>query len=93
MIAAAWWLFTSSVTGPRVRSAVGDLRNRVTGDRSDLVRYDNEDNLGSLLTDAGEGRVAMGSEPYTSTTDISGATNGVPVGPGQQPEGVAQAIR
>jgi hypothetical protein len=92
VIAGAWWLFTSSMTGPRVRSAVKDLKQRVTGESNDVVRYDNEDNLGSLLTHAGDGRSAMGSEPYSSTADLSDLTNGVPVGPGTIPEGVAEPV-
>jgi hypothetical protein len=93
MIAAAWWLFTSSLTGPRVRSAIGEIKQRVTGERTDVVRYDNEENLGSLLTDAGKGRAAMDSDPYTSTADLSDTTHGVPVGPGIQPEGVGVTAR
>jgi hypothetical protein len=48
-IAAAWYLITSPVTGPRIRVAVNDLRSRVTGERTDLVRYDDDSDLGSLL--------------------------------------------
>jgi len=91
-IAGVWWLFTSSVTGPRVRSAVNDLKQRVTGESNDLVRYDNDNDLGSLLTDAGNGHSSMGSEPYSSTADLSGATTGTPVGPGVLPEGVEQSV-
>ena len=80
MIAGIWWLFTSSVTGPRVRSAVNDLKQRVTGESDDLVRYDNDSDLGSLLADAGDGRSAMGSEPYSSTDSLSDLNNGVPAG-------------
>jgi hypothetical protein len=80
MIAGVWWLFTSSITGPRVRSAVNDLKQRVTGDSTDLVRYDDDGNLGSVLADAGNGRSAMGSEPYSSTDSLTDLTNGVPAG-------------
>jgi hypothetical protein len=48
-IAAAWYLITSPVTGPRIRVAVSDLRSRVTGGHTDLVRYDDDQDLGSLL--------------------------------------------
>jgi hypothetical protein len=75
MIAAVWWLFTSSMTGPRVRAAVNDLKSRVTGEKTDLVRYDNDDNLGSLLADEGNGHSSMGAEAVTSSssmTDLSG---------------------
>ena len=91
MIAGVWWLFTSSMTGPRVRSAVNDLKQRVTGESDDLVRYDNDRNLGSLLTDDGNGRSAIGSEPYSSTDSLSDLSNGTPVGPGTIPEGVGQS--
>lgn len=91
-IAGVWWLFTSSVTGPRVRSAVNDLKQRMTGESNDLVRYDNDSDLGSLLTDAGEGRSSMGSTPHTSTNGIDPLTTGSPVGPGVLPEGVEQPV-
>jgi hypothetical protein len=80
LIAAAWWLFTSPLTGPRARSVVSDLKQRVTGERNDVVRYDNEENLTSLLTTDGEGHSAMGSEPFSSTADMSDLGNGVPAG-------------
>jgi hypothetical protein len=80
MIAGVWWLFTSSMTGPRVRAAVNDLKQRVTGDSTDLVRYDDDGNLASVLSDAGDGRSAMDSEPFTSTADLSDLSNGVPAG-------------
>jgi hypothetical protein len=92
VIAGVFWLFTSSATGPRVRSAVHDLKSRMSGDRNDIVRYDNDDNLGSLLSDAGDGRSAMDSEPYSSTANLSDLSNGVPVGPGKMPEGVGQSV-
>jgi hypothetical protein len=80
MIAGVWWLFTSSATGPRVRSAVNDLKQRVTGDSTDIVRYDDDRDLGSVLADGGNGRSAMGSEPYSSTDSLSDLSNGVPAG-------------
>jgi hypothetical protein len=92
MIAGVWWLFTSSITGPRVHATVKDIRQRVTGEVTDVARYDNEDNLTSLLTDAGEGRVAMGSEPYASTADTADLSNGVPVGPGTAPEAAGRSV-
>ena len=80
MIAGVWWLFTSSMTGPRVRSAVNDLKQRVTGDSTDVVRYDDERNLESVLSDGGNGRSAMGSELHSSTESLSDLTSGVPAG-------------
>jgi hypothetical protein len=85
-IAGVWWLFTSSVTGPRVRSAVNDLKARVTGESNDLVRYDNDDDLGSLIADAGHGRSSMASEPLSSTNG-AGMKTGSPVGSSVMPEG------
>ena len=90
MVAAAWWLITSPITGPRVRSAVNDLKLRMSGERNDIVRYDNEEDLGSLLTDSGYGRSTMGSEPRLNSTDLSDLSDGVPVGPGSMPEGVGR---
>ena len=51
-IAAAWWLITSPVTGPRIRRAVNDLKSRMNGEPNDLVRYDSDVDLGSLLADS-----------------------------------------
>jgi hypothetical protein len=76
MIAGVWWLFTSSVTGPRVRSAVNDLKQRVTGETSDIVRYDNDQNLGSLLGESADG---------------SSSTDGMPGNPGTMSEAVGQS--
>ena len=93
MVAAAWWLITSPITGPRVRSAVNDLKLRMSGERNDMVRYDNEEDLGSLLNDTGNGRSTMGSEPRLNSTDLSDLSDlsdGVPVGPGSMPEGVGR---
>jgi hypothetical protein len=80
IIAGIWWLFTSSATGPRVRSAVNDLKQRVTGDSTDIVRYDDDRDLASVLADGGNGRSAMGSEPYSSTDSLSDLSNRVPAG-------------
>jgi hypothetical protein len=51
VIAAVWYLITSPVTGPRIKTAVNDLKSRMTGEPTDLVRYDNDGDLGSLLED------------------------------------------
>ena len=80
MIAGVWWLFTSSMTGPRVRSAVNDLKQRVTGESDDLVRYDDDRNLESVLSDGGNGRSAMSSELNSKTDSLSDLNNGVPAG-------------
>lgn len=65
-VAAIWWLFTSAETGPRMRSGLNDLKARLTGQRNDLIRYDDEADLGSLLGD--ENRAPIGSTDYAATT-------------------------
>jgi hypothetical protein len=60
---AAWWLFTSSTTGPRVRRAVGDLRSRMNGEENGLVRYDNDTDLGSLVGQQDSLSTPMPSQP------------------------------
>jgi hypothetical protein len=74
IVAALWWLFTSSATGPRMRSAVNDAKARVTGQRNDLVRYDDESDLGSLLgeenrTPVGTSTVGAGATSPSGTSD------------------------
>jgi hypothetical protein len=86
-IAAAWWLVTSSATGPRIRRAVNDLKSRVTGETTDLVRYDNEADLGSLLTDASDANGSSTISPAYETTRMSDLDEGVSVGSGEMPEG------
>jgi len=75
-IAGVWWLFTSPVTGPRARHFAYTVRARLTGEPNDVVRYDNEANLSSLVT---ETNGSMGAAGY----DRAG---GVPVGPGEASE-------
>lgn len=65
-VAAIWWLFTSAETGPRMRSGINDLKARFTGQRNDLIRYDDEADLGSLLGD--ESRAPIGSTDRAATT-------------------------
>jgi len=87
-IAAAWWLITSPVTGPRIRHAVNDLKARMNGESNDLVRYDDEGDLGSLLADSPTAsRSTMASDPYSTTNGLTDLGDGVPVGPGEMPEG------
>ena len=86
-IAAAWWLVTSSVTGPRIRSAVSDLKSRVTGESNNLVRYDNEADLGSLLADNADANGSATPSSSYDATKMSGLGEGLPVGSGE-PEGV-----
>jgi hypothetical protein len=87
-IAAAWWLITSPVTGPRIRHAVNDLKARMNGESNDLVRYDDESDLGSLLADSPTAsRSSMTSDPYATSNGMADLAGGVPVGPGEVPEG------
>ncbi len=88
-IAAAWWLITSSVTGPRIRSAVNDLKSRMNGEPNDLVRYDRDVDLGSLVDDSPDAqRASMSSTPYESSNGMADLGEGIPVGPGELPEGI-----
>ena len=75
-IAGVWWLFTSPVTGPRARHLAYTVRARLTGEPNDIVRYDNEANLSSLVT---ETNGSMGAAAYDRT-------GGVPVGSGETSE-------
>jgi hypothetical protein len=89
-VVAAWWLFTSATTGPRVRRAVDDLRSRMNGEPNDLIRYDDETNLGSLV-DQDLSRSSTdspyASEPFgTSEVGEMGYDAGVAVGPGATAE-------
>lgn len=68
MIAAAWWLVTSPLTGQRVRTAAVGIKARLTGDRTDLVRYDDERDLGSLLSEPGADLGTSDPEPSPTTT-------------------------
>ena len=87
-IAAAWWLITSPVTGPRIRHAVNDLKARMNGESNDLVRYDDESDLGSLLADSPiASRSSVTSDPYSTSNGTTDLGEGVPVGPGEMPEG------
>ncbi len=53
LLAGIWYLVTSPVTGPRVRTAFSDLRSKVTGQRTDMIRYDDDLDLGSLVREDG----------------------------------------
>lgn len=89
MIAAAWYLITSPTTGPRIRHAVNDLKARINGESNDLIRYDDEKDLGSLLTESPDAsRTSMTSDPYATSGDLSDLGDGFPVAPSDVPEGV-----
>lgn len=88
--AAVWWLITSPVTGPRVRSAVNGLKTRMNGEPVDGHRTDTDVDLGSLLGDSTDRsdvhRSSMAAGPYTSPNGVSEPELGVPVGPGEMSE-------
>ena len=87
-VAAAWWLITSPVTGPRIRHAVNDLKARMNGESNDLVRYDDEKDLGSLLTDSPSASASsITSDPYTTSNGMADLDDAVAVGPGETSEG------
>jgi hypothetical protein len=74
---AAWWLFTSATTGPRVRRAVDDIRSKMNGEPSDLVRYDNDNDLGSLVgqdtgLETGTDTYGMPNSPFSEQGEAVG---------------------
>jgi len=94
MFAAAWWLITSPTASLRVRTAVDRARLRLTGQPTDMVRYDEDRNLGSLLPDDQAHpakRSASADETWPDTYrdigDQIATGNGVP-GSIEQPSGV-----
>ena len=91
-LAALWWLIASPSTGPRVRRAMDDLRNRMSGESTDLIRYDDETDLGSLV---GHGDVAsrtpQPTDPYGMGDIGLGSDAGVAVGPGTHADAEARA--
>ena len=78
VVVAAWWLITSSLTGPRVRRAIDDARNRMSGESKDLVRYDNDRDLGSLVHQ--DNGFDTGTDSYMAPSPFT--DDGVAVGPG-----------
>jgi hypothetical protein len=64
LIAAVWWLVTSSTTGPRIRRAVDDVKSRMNGDESGLVRYDDETHLDSLISQEHPLSTPTTSDPF-----------------------------
>ncbi|HEX5824452.1 MAG TPA: hypothetical protein VFY18_08355 [Candidatus Limnocylindrales bacterium] len=67
MIAAAWWLITSPTATTRVRQAVDRLRYKVTGQETDVVLFDDDGNLTSLLPDADQARPSVEGETWPDT--------------------------
>jgi hypothetical protein len=67
MCAAAWWLITSPAASLKVREAAGRIKARVSGQESGLQRYDNDENLGSLLPDPEQTRPSVENETWPDT--------------------------
>ena len=67
MIAAAWWLITSPTATTRVRQTVDRLRYKLTGHETDVVLYDDDGNLTSLLPDPNQTRPSVEGETWPDT--------------------------
>jgi hypothetical protein len=74
MFAAAWWLITSPTASFRVRTAVDRARLKLTGQPTDMVRYDEDANLGSLLPDPNQNRPSVEGETWPDTFSDLGDT-------------------
>jgi hypothetical protein len=90
-IAAVWWLVASPTTGPRVRRAVDDLRSRMNSEPHDLVRYDDETNLGSLIGQAESGTATTSGRYGMGEMGDLDRDSGVAVGPGTTADEDARA--
>ena len=77
----AWYLITSPTAGTRVRRAVEDIRSRMNGEESDLIRYDDETHLDSLI-----GQDSTLSTPTTSDRWSTPDDSAVAVGAGMTAE-------
>ena len=67
MFAAAWWLITSPSASLKVRETADRIKARVTGQENGLQRYDNDENLGSLLPDPEQTRPSVENETWPDT--------------------------
>jgi hypothetical protein len=67
MCVAAWWLITSPTASTRVRQAVDRLRYKMTGQETDVVLYDDDGNLTSLLPEADQTRPSIEGETWPDT--------------------------
>jgi hypothetical protein len=74
MIAAAWWLITSPTASTRVRETVNRLRYKLTGNSTEVVLYDDDGNLSSLLPDPNQTRPSTESETWPDTSSDLGDT-------------------
>jgi hypothetical protein len=74
MFAAAWWLITSPSASLKVRETADRIKARVTGQENGLQRYDNDENLGSLLPDPEQTRPSVENETWPDTFSDLGET-------------------
>jgi len=72
--AAAWWLITSPTATVRVRETADRMWRKVTGQETDLVRYDRDDDLGSLLPSPDQTRPSVEAETWPDTFSDLGET-------------------
>ena len=73
-IAGVWWLFTSPVTGPRARHLAYTVKARLTGEPNDVIPYDNEANLGSLVTETNGANGSNGAAMYDESQEPAPAS-------------------
>ena len=66
-IAAAWWLITSPTAAIRVRDTADRTWRKVTGQALDVVRYDDDDDLASLLPNPSVERPTAEEESWPDT--------------------------
>ena len=67
MFAAAWWFLTTPGATMRVREAADRTWRKVTGQELDLVAYDRDEDLGSLLPNPDQTRPSVEAETWPDT--------------------------
>jgi hypothetical protein len=67
MLAAAWWLITSPDAAHKVHVTADRVKARVSGQETALERYDNDNNLGSLLPNPDQTRPSVENETWPDT--------------------------
>jgi hypothetical protein len=75
--AAAWWLITSPTAAVRVRQSADRMWRKMTGQQLDIVRYDDEQDLASLVPnpdDTNVTRPTTESEAWPDTFSDLGET-------------------
>jgi hypothetical protein len=88
-IAAAWWLITSPTATARVRETADRTWRKVTGQSTDLMRYDDDNDLGSLLPNPDQTRPSTESETWPETfSELGDAVSADTTSTTDQPSGV-----